>query len=375
MVKKLTGILMQAGPPQSTTQIRYLSGFTAPDAFLFLYTSQQQYLVVSSMEKGRAEKQAYANTEVFMPADLELSGREAFRLENWAYALLKKLDLRSIRVPADFPAGLYQKLVNAGISVQVATEEICPERKIKSRTEISYIRESQRAAVSGMEAAIDLIASSRIGPKQQLRWNNEPLTSEKVRQLVHKTLIEKNCVGLETIVAGGVQGSDPHDRGHGPLFAGQSIVIDIFPQSEKHGYWGDITRTVCRGPASEALRRLYSAVKAAQQAALRCVRPGVCSDEVHQAACTVFNQRGYQTKTINGQATGFIHGTGHGVGLEIHETPRVGRSGEILEAGHVITIEPGLYYPDLGGIRIEDTVVVTPKGWRYLAPCVKQFEI
>jgi Xaa-Pro aminopeptidase len=201
------------------------------------------------------------------------------------------------------------------------------------------------------------------------------LTSEIVRRLIHKTLIDHDCAGVETIVAGGDQATDPHERGHGILFAGQAIIIDIFPRSEKTGYWGDLTRTVCRGTAAPELKKLYHAVKAAQQAALRAVKPGVCADDVHAAAKVVFEKRGYKTEEVNGRHVGFIHGTGHGVGLDIHELPRVGTSGEILELGNIITVEPGLYYPGLGGIRIEDTLVVTEKGWRYLAPCAKKFEL
>ncbi len=171
------------------------------------------------------------------------------------------------------------------------------------------------------------------------------------------------------------QVTDPHERGHGPLYAGQAIILDIFPRSEKTGYWGDLSRTVCRGSAAPGLKKLYNAVKAAQAAALRAVKPGVCADEVHSAAQAVFERRGYETKEVDGRHTGFIHGTGHGVGLDIHELPRVGISGEILEEGNIVTVEPGLYYPGLGGIRIEDTIAVTSKGWRYLAPCGKKFEL
>ena len=156
--------------------------------------------------------------------------------------------------------------------------------------------------------------------------------------------------------------------------ANQSFLI-FFPRNEKTGYWGDITRTVCRGKAAPKLKKLYAAVKAAQAAALSAVKPGICADEAHTAAKAVFEKRDYETKVENGAHVGFIHGTGHGVGLDIHELPRVGTSGEILEVGNVITIEPGLYYLGLGGVRIEDTIVVTEKGWRYLASCSKKFEL
>jgi Xaa-Pro aminopeptidase len=165
---------------------------------------------------------------------------------------------------------------------------------------------------------------------------------------------------------------EPHERGHGPLRAGQPIVIDIFPRHKVHGYWGDITRTVARGPVLPAVRRMYGAVKAAQQAALRRLKPGVSGVTVHQTVEQVLEERGFKTRVGDGVAEGFIHGTGHGVGLDIHEAPPLGKSKGRLRAGHVVTVEPGLYYPGLGGVRVEDTVVITRGGWRYLATCPKR---
>jgi len=327
------------------------------------------------MEKGRAEKQSKPGTNVFTPSELGLRGKKTMKIRNQMLALMKMAQIDRMEVPTDFPAGLYEELKKGGGNISLHKKSVCPERIKKSPAEVRCIRDSQRAAAASMKAAISLIASAKTGPQKQLTVGSEPLTSERVRRLIHKILIDHDCAGVETIVAGGDQGTDPHERGAGPLYGGQSIIIDIFPKSEKTGYWGDMTRTVCRGPASPELKNLYNAVKAAQAAGLRAVKPGICADEVHAAAKTVFEKRGYETKQVDGRHVGFIHGTGHGVGLDIHEFPRVSGSGEILAAGNIITVEPGLYYPGLGGVRIEDTVVVTEKGWRYLAPCEKKFEL
>jgi Xaa-Pro aminopeptidase len=374
-MNKLTGLIFIAGSAQSDTNIHYLSGFTAPDPFLFLKTDARNYLVVSAMEKGRAEKQSKSGTKVYTPSELGLSRKQSGKVITQIMAVLKKAGISRLQVPTDFPSGLFQALHKKGLKVSVIEKSVCPERKIKTKAEISCLRESQRAAVAAMNAAIACIASSKISRAGHLQIGKDRLTSEIVRRLIHKTLIDHDCVGVETIVAGGDQGTDPHERGSGPLYAGQSIIIDIFPRSEKTGYWGDITRTVCRGSAAPELKKLYNAVKAAQAAALRMVKPGICADEVHTSAKAVFEKRGYETKEIDGRHVGFIHGTGHGVGLDIHEQPRVGISGEILAAGNIITVEPGLYYPGLGGVRIEDTVVVTETGWRSLASCAKKFEL
>ncbi|MCF7848415.1 MAG: M24 family metallopeptidase [Kiritimatiellales bacterium] len=374
-MKELTGIIMIAGSSPSTTNIRYLSNFPPPDPFLFMKTAEQNYLVVSSMEKGRAQKESKPGTIVLSVKDLSLRQASRRKQGAWALALLRKLKMTRVKVPADFPAAVFQILEKKGIKVTVLGKSPCPERSVKSKEEIACLRESQRAAVAGMKKAIRLIAAASIDSKMQLRIGKELLTSEIVRRAVHATLIEHDCIGMDTIIAGGDHAVDCHNKGHGPLYAGQAIVMDIFPRSEKHGYWGDITRTVCRGPASPELKKLYNTVKAAQQGALRMVKPGISGDEIHKGIQALFEKRGYKTGCTDGKNEGFTHGTGHGVGLNIHELPGIGTVKNRLEPGNVVTIEPGLYYFGLGGVRIEDTVVVTEKGWKYLAPCEKTFEL
>ena len=374
-MNKLTGLFLLSGTSKNDTNIHYLSGFVAPDPFLFLKTKSANHLVVSSMEKGRAEKQSKPGTQVHTPADLGLSQKQSGKIEKQIMALVEKTQIRRIQVPPDFPVGLFQILEKQGLNISITKTPICPERKIKTPSEITQLRASQRAAVAAMDAAVALISSTKIDPQNRLLTEKGFLTSEDVRRLIHKTLINHNCTGTETIVAGGDQATDPHERGYGTLYAGQAIIIDIFPRNEKTGYWGDLTRTICRGSATPKLKKLYASVKAAQQAALRTIKPNTCADDVHAAAKAIFKKRGYKTQEINGRYVGFIHGTGHGVGLNIHERPRIGTSGEILEPGNVVTVEPGLYYPGIGGIRIEDTIVVTQKGWHYLAPCAKKFEL
>lgn len=374
-MKALTGTIFQSGSCISDSNIRYLSNFTAPDSFLFLQTSGKNYLVVSNMEKGRAIKQAPPGTAVLTPSELGLRRKGASKLANQAAALIKKSGISRVHVPVDFPVALFHALEKKGIRIGVMKTPACPERIVKSSNEIALIRQSQQAAASAIQVATALIHSAKIGKNNQLMLNGKVLTSETVRKHVSRELIRHECSANDTIIAGGIQGTDCHERGSGPLYAGQSIIMDIFPRSEIHGYWGDITRTVCRGPAPPALKKMYNAVKAAQQTALAMVGPEVCTDDIHRAVQAVFEKRGYETKEEGGRHVGFVHGTGHGVGLDIHESPRIGRSGEVLEAGHVVTVEPGLYYPELGGVRIEDTIVVTEKGWRYLAPCAKKFEL
>lgn len=372
---KQTGILMLGGASKSATDIRYLSGFTAGDAFLCLHTPEQTYLVVSPMEKGRAQMNATPNTTVFDFKELGLRKPAMGKPSGWATGLLAKLGMKRVAVTPDFPVSVYKELEKKGIKLSIHKEAAAPQRLVKAEAEIACLRESQRAAVAGMKAAIALIASADIDAKNQLRTGKEILTSEIVRRQIQTAALEYDCMAMDTIVAGGDQGVDCHNPGNGPLFAGQSIVMDIFPRSDKHGYWGDITRTVCRGPASPELKNLYNTVKTAQLNALKMVKPGVAGNEIHEGIQAFFEEKGYKSGLIDGANQGFIHGTGHGVGLDIHEQPSIGTAKTLLEPGHVITIEPGLYYFGLGGVRIEDTVVVTKDGFSFLAPCVKKFEI
>ena len=255
-------------------------------------------------------------------------------------------------------------------------ESPCPQREIKNPDEMKAVQLSQHAAVASMKAAIQQIASSKISSDGSLRVGKTRLTSELVRATINHTLLDHECVAEETIVAGGPLSADPHERGSGPLFAAQPIVIDIFPRSGKSGIWGDITRTVCRGPAPAALKKQYNAVKAAQAAQLKALKSGVNADRIHKIGSDLMEARGFKTGIIDHIPQGFIHGTGHGVGLEIHEAPRVSLANKgKLRAGHIVTIEPGLYYPEIGGVRIEDTVAITKDGYKMLCPCPKKLEL
>jgi Xaa-Pro aminopeptidase len=176
-----------------------------------------------------------------------------------------------------------------------------------------------------------------------------------------------------TIVAGGDQACDPHERGHGPLFANSLIILDIFPRDAASGYFGDMTRTVVRGRASEKQRDLWETVRTGQEMALKKMKPGVDGLKLHNEIKKLFADRGYPTEVRNGRQVGFFHGTGHGLGLEIHEYPRFQKT--VFKKGQVLTVEPGLYYPGLGGVRLEDVAVLTDTGMRLLSRFEKRLEI
>ena len=193
-------------------------------------------------------------------------------------------------------------------------------------------------------------------------------------------LLRRGCAADGTIVAGGPQGADPHERGHGPLKAGESIIVDIFPVDLSTRYYSDMTRTFVKGEPDDGLQEMYDAVLESQEAALSMVKAGVSGKDVHNRVAEVLHAAGYKTNVHDQEegkplTEGFFHGTGHGVGLEIHEAPRVSLAEDRLIAGDVISVEPGVYDPEIGGVRIEDLVVVTEDGCRNLTGFSKRFVI
>lgn len=359
---------------QNDADIQWICGAIPPETAVLLKKGRNITLLVPAMEKARLRRTVRPGIQVLCPADLGIeAGR---RFSEWVLELLKEKRLKTVSVPPGFPFGIVEELRKKGICFQLLEKAPCPRREIKTPSEICEIKKTQHAAVAAMKVAIHQIASSSIAQNGQLKANGRILTSETVRASINRILIESDCIAEETIVACGPLSADPHERGSGPLFAAQPIVIDIFPRSGKSGYWGDITRTVCRGPAPAALKKQYGAVKAAQAAQLRILKAGIRADFVHKTGAGLMEKKGYKTESVDGIAQGFIHGTGHGVGLEIHEAPRVSPvNRKTLKAGHIITVEPGLYYPGLGGVRIEDTVAITENGYTMLAPCIKKLEI
>jgi Xaa-Pro aminopeptidase len=374
-MKALTRPVLLVGCAPGCPDIEYISAFRAHDPVALLVTARGISLVVPELEFGRALDEVAEGVTVCTPQSLGLRGRRLRDPFAWAVGLVRRERLRRVRAGQNLPLGAARELQRGGIRVECAHEPLFPQRAIKRPDELARIAEVQQAAVIAMRAAVTLIAASRIDPSRRLNVKGSVLTSEIVRRRIAAVLLDHDCFCRDAIVAGGPASADPHKIGTGPLMAGQPIVIDIFPQHLVHGYWGDLTRTVVRGACSSRLVQMYKAVKAAQAAALQRIRPGVKASSVHNAAADEMRNRGFATELRDGQPAGFIHGAGHGVGLEIHEEPRVGRAGDRLRRGHVITVEPGLYYPDIGGIRIEDTVAVTTGGWRYLAPCEHVFKI
>jgi Xaa-Pro aminopeptidase len=237
-------------------------------------------------------------------------------------------------------------------------------RAVKHEEELEHMRAAQRANERAMATAESLLADADVDGDGRLVHDGAPLTSERVKEEIEVSLLRDGYALDTTIVACGADAADPHDRGSGPLRADESIIVDIFPRSKETGYYADMTRTFVKGEPSETVREWYDLTQRAKAAALDVLEAGVSGSVVHDAVCDVYEDAGYPTlRSDPDTETGFIHSTGHGVGLDIHEYPRLSTAENELEAGMVVTVEPGLYDPAVGGVRIEDIVVVREDGY------------
>jgi Xaa-Pro aminopeptidase len=340
----------------------YFGRVNVPDPFVAFGARGRKYAVVSALEFGRVRKES--DFDAVLPLEdwtRRAKARWPQRKVGAAEVICLLADeLKQARftIADDFPAGIYAKLRRLGVALEVAEGPLFPAREIKTAAEAAAVREGNRCSAHGIAAAERVLRASRI-KNGRLVHQARPLTSESLKFAIEVACLEAGGVSLNTIAAGGDQACDPHERGSGPLRANELIIVDVFPRVSATGYHGDMTRTFLRGRASEAQRALVAAVRAAQLAALRTIRAGTNGREVHGAVLEVFGARGYETKRTPRGSVGFFHGTGHGLGLAVHEPPRLSSVDYVLKKGSVVTVEPGLYYPGLGGCRIEDVVQVT----------------
>ena len=354
--------LIYADTSHSADQL-YFCRLYVPDPFISFAAGGKRYGVFNRLEFGRAQKESALDVVLPLESLLERaksrwSDRKCGPAEIIAL-LAAEHKLTEFSVPQDFPVGLADQLRAHGLAIIVAEAAFFPAREIKTEAEARAIREGNRCAAAGIAAAERVLRASRIKGKK-LSWRNATLTSEHLKIAIETACLEAGGVSLDTIAAGGDQACDPHARGTGPLRPHELIIVDVFPRVNKTGYHGDMTRTFLKGRANDAQCALVAAVRSAQKLALRHIRTGVSGRDVHGQVVSHFASLGYKTSHGPNGSTGFFHGTGHGLGLEVHEPPRMGATADTaLKKGAVVTVEPGLYYPGLGACRIEDVVHVT----------------
>tara|TARA_R110000868_G_scaffold411733_1_gene708234 strand:- start:64483 stop:65622 length:1140 start_codon:yes stop_codon:yes gene_type:complete len=335
----------------------------------FMDTSGKTHILLSALEVGRGRKVAkvdHVHALSNVVDDMKAAGQTQFTMADIITYFALKHGALTLEIPGDFPSKMLVDLQARGLNFDVKASTLFEERAIKTADEIERIRTCQQINEKAFARAFEVLNEAKINKDLSLSWKGSPLTSEIIQGLMNAKNAENGCIGFNggPIVACGAQGADPHNRGEGILYAGEFIIIDSFPHG-RNAYNGDLTRTVLKGEASDWHVNLYNAVKAAQQMGLDTAKAGVTGAEVHQAVDDVLTQAGFTTGTdAKGESYGFFHGTGHALGLEVHDDgPGVSpRNTNPLLENMVVTIEPGLYYPGKGGARIEDIVAITKNG-------------
>ncbi|MEK7619591.1 MAG: Xaa-Pro peptidase family protein [Patescibacteria group bacterium] len=360
------------GASEFSADILWATKFKVPDPVLFIQIEQKKVLLVSALEVERAHKEARVDEVILLTA---------YRGENHESPLisfLKNEGVTHVTTPESMRWSIAQHL-HKHFEVSAVRNPFGKERSIKREDELSEIEAAQRAVERAVEKGRQFLKEAEVRGAEIFHPTlPDPVTSHDVRKVIDHDLYDQGYLGIDSIVACGASAADPHCRGEGLLRPHQPIVLDIFPRSLESLYFADQTRTVFKGEPDMMFQKMYAAVLDAQEQSLSLIVPGAKSDTVMQRAQEVLKKHGFPTSVTERPVYGFIHGLGHGVGIEIHELPSIGRSGDILEEGMVVTVEPGLYYSKersgipVGGIRIEDMVVVTHTGHRNLTRFAKQ---
>ena len=351
----------------------YATGILIPDDFVYLEKSGKKIIYVDNLEYNRAKKEVGVDRVVNYSEYAKGISRDTFG--SVLINILKDNKVKKVKVPGNFKMKYAKTLIDNKIEIEVS-EPFFKEREFKNKNEIKKIAEVQKVNEEALKKAIDVIKKSRIRKDKKLSYQNEILTSEFIKEIIDVEFLKGGCFSEDNIVSCGKDGADPHNFGKGPLFANQLIMIDIFPRSKTTKYFADMTRTIVKGKATEEMKKMYNAVLEAQKLALKEIKDGARADSIHKKVQNYFENKGFKTEEKNGKIQGFFHGTGHGVGFDIHELPSIGVGNKkVLKAGNVVTVEPGLYYPKIGGVRIEDLIVVTKTGCKNLTKFPKFLEI
>jgi Xaa-Pro aminopeptidase len=371
-VPRLARLLV--GNTDRVPDLTYATGLFVPDDFSWFQTaSGKTFALLGPLEIDRARRTGRTDQFLDLSEEEKRMGPGKHPFPKTLANVLRRHGIRSAEIPCTFPIGLAHSLTQAGLKLQSVPEPFFPKRLQKSTIEIRHITQAIRAAEAGLARAFEILKITKIRRDRALIWSGSALTSERLRTEMEIACLRHGALARDTIVACGSQACDPHERGRGPLCAHQSIILDIFPRNSSTGYFGDITRTVVKGQASEALRHLRATVNKGQQRVLSQTRVSANGKKIQEELRNWFRDQGYPTEIKKGRWSGFFHGVGHGLGLEIHEAPRFAISR--LPLNSVLTVEPGLYVPGIGGVRIEDVVVVQRRGLKQLTRFPNLWEI
>jgi len=341
------------------------------DPFLYAERDGRRYAVLSQLDADGA-KAAAPDVEIIVPEELgqdELLSSGITRHEaqlELALRAARKLGIERAVVPPDFPLDVADHLRGAGVDVAVDRREFVERRLVKTPAELAGIRRAQKAAEAGMHAAAEMLRAAEISDGVAM-LDGEPLTSERLKEAIEAAFAANGAAVDEVLASHGPQTAVGHDMGSGPIKPREPIVIDLWPFDRATGCFSDMTRSFVVGEIPAELRDWHALCREALDRSVAATRPGVTGFELHKLVCDFFDEHGHPTQLTKkpGEVLrdGFFHGLGHGVGLQVHEEPALGRTGhDPLRAGEVLAIEPGLYRHGYGGCRLEDLVLVTEDG-------------
>jgi Xaa-Pro aminopeptidase len=350
----------------------YTTRFYADDPFIWWEVRGKTFVALSPLEIDRAKPVATVSRVHGIGDFIDPKAKDN-STAGVIVGIAAKYKIKSFVVPAQFPAGLLETLRRRKLKVSVSDKPFFPERTRKTEAEVKALTVALRVAETGLRRGIDVLKASKADKRGALQWGGAALTSERLRAEMDAAVLHAGGSPANTIVAGGLQGCDPHERGHGPLRANEAIVLDIFPRHARNFYYGDLTRTVVKGRATEALRQQYATVQEGKRWVMKQMRAGADGPALQKTLIERFRAAGYPTEQRDGRWVGMFHGVGHGLGLDLHESPRF--AGGKLFAGLSITVEPGLYFPGVGGVRIEDVVIVGKTGVRNLTKFEEELEL
>jgi Xaa-Pro aminopeptidase len=350
--------------------LRHEVPIAIPDPFLYVERNGSREVVLTSFELDRVRElpdapRAHALEEFGYDELIEQDLPHEDVLLGVVANACRELGIEQAFVPASFPVELADRLRADGIQVTVDRDVFARRRRVKNAVELEGIRRAQRAAEAGMDAARELLRRAEANGSV-LKVDGEPLTSERIKQTIGAAFTAHGAVAEDFIVSHGPQAAVGHDMGSGPIAPGETVVIDLWPKDLASACYADMTRTYVVGDIPDEVVEFHRLCKEALDRSLAAIRDGVPGAEPFRLVCELFHEAGQPTQLSKkpGEVLedGFYHGLGHGVGLEVHEQPWLGRAPGEMVAGDVVTVEPGLYRHGFGGVRLEDIVLVTESG-------------
>ena len=359
------------GDTMRSPELRHEVPVLIPDAFLYAEKDGRHVVILHSLEIPRVREDA-PDLEILALEQLGADELFAQGLKGWEVELeiavrgCRELGIAHALVPPSFPLGHADHLRANGVEVTVERDLFDNRRRSKTATEIAGIRRAQRACEAALDASRELLRKAQPNGAG-LEIDGEPLTCERIKRVIEDVFADHEVEGSDMIVSHGSQTAVGHNMGSGQIAPNEPIVFDLFPRDKATGCYSDMTRTYVVGEPSDEVKEWYALVKRALETSTAGVKPGVNGRTLFEQVCDQFQEAGYKTQLSKepGEVLedGFFHSLGHGVGLEVHELPSMGRSGQDLVPGDVITIEPGLYRSGYGGLRLEDIVLVTDDGY------------